>query len=64
MPIPPANLYPPFNIVRLSHIELCITDLAAARRFYVDTLGLQISHEDTGRFICGPWKSAGITVLF
>ena len=46
MPIPPANLYPPFNIVRLSHVELNVTDLAWSRGFYVDTLGLQVSHED------------------
>ena len=46
MPIPAPNLYPPFNIVRLSHIELNVTDLARARGFYVDTLGLQISYAD------------------
>ncbi len=28
MPIPAANLNPPFNIVRLSHLELRVTDLA------------------------------------
>ncbi|MFT5342174.1 MAG: catechol 2,3-dioxygenase, partial [Paracoccaceae bacterium] len=27
MPVPAANLYPPFNIVRLSHVEYCVTDL-------------------------------------
>ena len=46
MAIPAPNLYPPFNIVRLSHIELNVTDLARARGFYVDTLGLQISYAD------------------
>ena len=46
MQIPAPNLYPPFNIVRLSHIELNVTDLARARGFYVDTLGLQISFAD------------------
>ena len=46
MAIPAPNLYPPFNIVRLSHVELRVTDLAWARTFYVDTLGLQITHED------------------
>lgn len=45
MPIPHANLYPAFNIVRLSHIELQVTDLAASRAFYVDTLGLQVTEE-------------------
>lgn len=45
MPVPAPNLYPPFNIVRLSHIEYRVTDLAQARAFYVDTLGLQITAE-------------------
>lgn len=49
MAIPAPNLYPPFNIVRLSHVELGVSDLAWARGFYVDTLGLQISHEEPGR---------------
>ncbi|GHF40670.1 3,4-dihydroxyphenylacetate 2,3-dioxygenase [Seohaeicola zhoushanensis] len=46
MPVPAANLYPPFNIVRLSHVEYRVTDLAASRAFYVDTLGLQVTDED------------------
>jgi catechol 2,3-dioxygenase len=48
MPVPPPNLYPPFNIVRLSHVELGVTDLAWSRAFYVDTLGLQVTHESPG----------------
>ena len=40
MPLPQQNLYPDFNIVRLSHVELEVKDLAASRAFYVDTLGL------------------------
>lgn len=48
MPIPKPNLYPPFNIVRLSHVDLCVTDLAASKAFYVDTLGLQVTDEDAG----------------
>ena len=47
MPIPPANLYPPFNIVRLSHVEFGVSDLAKSRAFYVDTLGLQVTEEDS-----------------
>lgn len=35
---PAAN--PPFNIVRMSHVEFGVTNLDRARRFYVDTLGL------------------------
>lgn len=45
MPLPEPNHYPPFNIVRLSHVELCVSDLAKSRAFYVDTLGLQVSDE-------------------
>ncbi len=33
-------------MIRLSHIELGVSDLAASRAFYVGTLGLQITHED------------------
>jgi catechol 2,3-dioxygenase len=39
---------PPFNIVRLSHVELGVADLAASRHFYVETLGL-IETEQVGR---------------
>lgn len=46
MPVPAANLYPDFNVVRLSHVELVVTDLAASRAFYETTLGLQVSDED------------------
>ena len=46
MPVPAPNLYPPFNIVRLSHVELVVTNLAKSRGFYVDTLGLQVTYED------------------
>ncbi len=46
MPIPALVLYPPFNIVRLSHVEYGVQDLIASKAFYVDTLGLQITHED------------------
>jgi catechol 2,3-dioxygenase len=38
---------PPFNIVRFAHVELVVTDLAAAREFYVDLLGLTVT-EETG----------------
>ena len=46
MPVPAPNLYPDFNIVRLSHVEFVVTDLAASRAFYADVLGLQVTHED------------------
>jgi len=46
MPLPAPNLSPPFNIVRLSHVVLGVRDLARARAFYVDLLGLQVTDED------------------
>ena len=48
MPVPAPNLYPPFNTVRLSHVDYRVTDLARARAFYVDTLGLQEVEEADG----------------
>lgn len=47
MPLPAMNLYPDFNCIRLSHLELNVTDLNASKHFYVDTLGLQITDEDS-----------------
>ncbi|PIB25932.1 3,4-dihydroxyphenylacetate 2,3-dioxygenase [Amylibacter kogurei] len=47
MSLPAPVLYPPFNTIRLSHIELVVTDLAASSAFYADTLGLQITHQDS-----------------
>jgi catechol 2,3-dioxygenase len=46
MPVPAPNLYPDFNIVRLSHVAFTVRDLAASRAFYADTLGLQVTYED------------------
>ncbi len=46
MPVPSPNLYPDFNIVRLSHVEFVVTDLPVSRAFYADLLGLQVTHED------------------
>ena len=47
MPVPKPNLYPDFNIVRLSHVELVVTNLAKSKAFYADTLGLQVTEEDS-----------------
>jgi len=41
MPIPQSVLHPPFQVVRLNHAVLTVTDLGAARAFWADTLGLQ-----------------------
>lgn len=40
MPVRHPAGNPPFNIVRMSHIELGVTDLEASRRFYTEILGL------------------------
>jgi catechol 2,3-dioxygenase len=45
MPLKPPNFEPPFNILRVSHVVLGVTDLAATRAFYVDCLGLLPSEE-------------------
>lgn len=39
MPLPQNNYHPPFNIVRVSHVEWVVTNMAYARNFYIDTLG-------------------------
>ena len=44
MPVPQPILYPPFNVARLSHVELAVTNLAASRAFYADMIGLYITH--------------------
>jgi catechol 2,3-dioxygenase len=45
MPVRKPVLDPPFNVVRASHVELGVRDLAAARAFYVDCLGYLASDE-------------------
>jgi catechol 2,3-dioxygenase len=59
MPVPAPNLYPDFNIVRLSHVEYRVTDLARSRHFYVDTLGLQVTHEDDERIYLRAMEERG-----
>ena len=49
MPIPQPNLYPEFNTIRLSHTVFNVVDLAVAKKFYTETIGLQISAEEDGR---------------
>jgi catechol 2,3-dioxygenase len=59
MPLPAPVLYPPFNIVRLSHIELGVVDLRASRAFYSDVLGLQVTAEDNGRIYLRAMEERG-----
>lgn len=59
MPVPAPVLYPPFNIVRLSHVEFVVRDLAASRAFYADTLGLQVTYEDDERIYMRAMEERG-----
>ena len=51
MPVRPPNHTPPFNIVRASHAELGVRDLAASKAFYVDCLGFLVSDETAGKAV-------------
>src|ERR1700730_13261200 len=46
MPLRDPVFNPPLNIVRASHVELGVADLARSRAFYVDCLGYIVSDED------------------
>jgi catechol 2,3-dioxygenase len=59
MPVPAPNLAPPFNTVRLSHVEYGVTDLAKSRAFYVDTLGLQVTEEDASTIFLRAMEERG-----
>ncbi len=59
MPIPAPNFDPPFNILRLSHVELVVKDLAISRSFYVDTLGLQVTDETDERIYLRAMEERG-----
>src|SRR5258707_6397105 len=39
---------PPFNVVRASHVDLAVRDLARTRSFYMDCLGYLVSAEERG----------------
>lgn len=45
MPIAEPLLAPPFNIVRVSHVAYTVSDLGRARAYWVDALGLTVTHE-------------------
>ena len=48
MPVRKPVFIPPFNVVRASHVELTVRDLARSRAFYVDCLGYLVSAEEPG----------------
>ena len=43
MPLPKANLNPPFDILRISHTKFYVKDLEKSRIFYEEILGLQVT---------------------
>ena len=45
MPVRKPIAEPPFNVVRASHVEFAVRDLAASRAFYVDCLGYLVTEE-------------------
>ena len=47
---------PPFDIVRSAYAELTVTDLAASEHFYVDMLGLVVSHRTTEALYLRGWE--------
>ncbi|GJD49149.1 Manganese-dependent 2,3-dihydroxybiphenyl 1,2-dioxygenase [Methylobacterium crusticola] len=59
MPIPAPVLAPPFHVVRLNHVVLTVTDLAAARAFWSDTLGLQVTGESEDRLYLRAMEERG-----
>lgn len=59
MPIPTSVLYPPFQVVRLNHVVLTVTDLGQARAFWADTLGLQVTDEDGDRLYLRAMEERG-----
>ena len=42
----PVPSVPAPDVLRCAYMELIVTDLAASREFYVDALGLVVTHED------------------
>src|SRR5215210_9469646 len=45
MNLPPTNFRPPLNITRASHLVMTSRDLAKARDFYTEVIGLKVSEE-------------------
>lgn len=59
MPLPAPNLYPDFNIIRLSHAIFNVADLDRSRKFYTDILGMQITDEDENRLYLRAMEERG-----
>jgi catechol 2,3-dioxygenase len=59
MPVPAYNLYPDFNVLRLSHVEFKVKDLAASKKFYTDMIGLQVTDETDERIYLRAMEERG-----
>lgn len=46
--LPPVNLRPQFNITRVSHVVLIVSNLAKSRDYYVNVIGLIVTEESNG----------------
>ncbi len=46
MPLTEPNTAPPFDVLRVSHVELGASDLAASRAFYEEALGMVVTAQD------------------
>ena len=59
MPVPKSNLYPDFNVVRLSHVEYVVRDIAASKAFWAETIGLQVTHETSDKLYLRAMEERG-----
>jgi catechol 2,3-dioxygenase len=59
MPVPKSNLYPDFNVVRLSHVEYVVRDIAASKAFWAETIGLQVTHESSDQLYLRAMEERG-----
>ena len=50
------DVTPPFDIMRAAYAELTVTDLAASEHFYVDMLGLVVSHRTDDALYLRGWE--------
>jgi catechol 2,3-dioxygenase len=46
VPLTPSNPRPPFDVLRVSHVELGVADLERSRSFYEDALGMVVTARD------------------
>jgi catechol 2,3-dioxygenase len=59
MSIPKPVLYPPFNVVRLNHVVLTVSDLVRSRAFWAETVGLQVTEETPDRIYLRAMEERG-----